>query len=109
MATLFPVFGGAVAIAGADKLAGNKGYDAMFRHLGWTDEQMRAAALAETAGGVLMVPRSTRRIGGAIVAAVSAVVLISELSEGNTKLAASRGVVLFGALAALLSPGRRAA
>ena len=106
MATLFPVLGSAVAIAGADKLSGNKGYAKMFEHLGWSDEQVRAAALAETAGGILMVPRSTRRIGGAIVAAVSAMVLISELSQGDTKLASSRAVVLLSGLAAVLTPGR---
>ena len=106
MATLFPVLGSAVALAGADKLAGNKGYTGMFRHLGWTGEQMRAAALAETTGGILMVPRSTRRLGGALVAGVSMIVLLSELSEGNTKLAASRSLVLLSGIAALLMPGR---
>ena len=106
MATLFPVLGSAIAVAGADKLSGNKGYAGMFRHLGWSDEQMRAAALAETAGGMLMVPRSTRRIGGAIVTAVSVAVLISELGHGDIKLASSRGLVLFAALAAVLTPGR---
>ena len=105
MATLFPVLGSAVAIAGADKLAGNKGYASLFRHLGWSEEQTRAVALAETAGGILMVPRSTRRIGGALVAAVSTMVLISELSHGDTKLASSRAAVLFTALAAVLTPG----
>ena len=105
MALLFPVLGSAVAIAGADKLAGNKGYVGMFQHLGWTGEQMRAAAIAETAGGVLMVPRSTRRLGGALVAAVSAAVLLSELSDGETKLAASRALVLLGGLAAMFAPG----
>ena len=106
MATLFPVLGSAIAIAGADKLSGNKAYAGMFRHLGWSDEQMRAAAIAETAGGMLMVPRSTRRIGGAIVAAVSAMVLVSELGHGDTKLASSRGLVLLSALAAVLTPGQ---
>ena len=67
---------------------------------------MRAVALAETAGGMLMVPRSTRRMGGVLVAAVSAMVLISELGHGDTKLASSRGLVLLGALAAVLTPGR---
>ena len=107
MATVYPLVGSAIALAGADKLAGNRGYAGMFRHLGWTSKQMRAAAIAETVGGVLMVPRSTRRIGGALVAAVSAAVLVSELAAGDTKLASSRGLVLAGALAAFLAPGAK--
>ena len=107
MASLFPVLGTAVAVAGADKLVGNRGYAGMFRHLGWSDEQMRAAAIAETVGGALMVPRSTRRLGGALVAAVSAIVLLSELERGDTKLAASRGLVLLSGLSAMIMPGHR--
>ena len=44
MATLYPVAGAAIAVAGADKLVGNRGYASMFRHLGWSDDAMRAAA-----------------------------------------------------------------
>ena len=105
MANLLPFAGGAIALAGADKLVGDRGYNGMFRHLGWSRNQMEAAAIAEVAGGLLMVPRSTRRIGGAIVAAVSAAIIISELSEGDMKLAAPRGLVLLSALAAVLTPG----
>ena len=105
MASLFPVLGTAVAVAGADKLVGNRGYAGMFRHLGWSDEGVRAAAIAETVGGALMIPRATRRIGGAIVAAVSAAVLLSELEEGDAKLAGPRSLVLLSGLAALIAPG----
>ena len=105
MANLLPFAGGAIALAGADKLVGNRGYKGMFRHLGWSENQMEAAAVAEVAGGLLMVPRSTRRIGGAIVAAVSAVIIISEVSEGDMKLAGPRGLVLLSALAAMMTPG----
>ena len=106
MADLYPIAGGAIALAGADKLVGNRGYAGLFRHLGWSHEEMRAAAITETVGGLLMVPRSTRRIGGAMVAAVSALVLLSELREGDTKLAASRSLVLLSALGALVAPGK---
>lgn len=106
MTNLIPLAGGAIALAGADKLAGNRAYVGMFRHLGWSDRQMQAAAVAETAGGLLMVPRSTRRMGGALVAAVSAAVLLSEIAEGETKLAGPRGLVLLAGLSALLAPGR---
>ncbi len=107
MATLYPVAGAAIAVAGADKLVGNRGYASMFRHLGWSDDAMRAAAAAEVIGGALMVPRATRRLGGLIVAAVSAAVLLSEINEGDGKLAASRGAVLLAGLGAAFAPGEK--
>ena len=105
MASLYPVAGAAIAVAGADKLVGDRGYAGMFRHLGWSNDAMRAAATAEVIGGALMVPRSTRRFGGIIVAAGSAAVLLSEINEGDGKLAASRAAVMFAGLAAAFAPG----
>ena len=105
--TLYPLAGAAIAIAGGDKLVGNRDYAALFRHLDWSEQEMQAAATAELAGGLLMMPRSTRRIGGAIVAVVSALVLSSELSRGDNKMAASRAAVLGTGLLALFAPGRR--
>ena len=102
----FPMFGAAVAYAGGDKLAGARGYERMFRHLGWSQGDMQAVAAAELAGGLLMVPRATRHLGGALVAAASASVLVSELRHDDGKLAASRGLVLLFALAAWLAPRR---
>lgn len=105
MSILFQSSGAAIALAGADKLYGNRGYRGMFRHLGWTEDQMRSAAAAECVGGLMMVPRATRRLGGALVAAVSAAVLASELRNEDTRLAAYRGAVLLAGLGALLAPG----
>ncbi len=105
MMNLFPLAGTAVAVAGADKLVGNRGYRGLFRTLGWSQGKMQAAATAELAGGLLMVPRATRRIGGAVVAAASALVLVSELRHGDRGLAASRGLVLLAGLVALAAPG----
>jgi hypothetical protein len=98
---LIPLTGGAIAVAGVDKLTGARGYRRMFAHLGWSESQMQAAAVAETVGGLLMVPPATRRLGGALVAGVSSLVLLSELSEGEVKLAAPRSLVLLAGLAAL--------
>ena len=103
MTILYPVAGAAVALAGVDKLAGNRGYAGMFEDLGWSEDQMQAAATAEVIGGALMVPRATRRLGGAIVAAVSLVVLAAELRRGDAKLAAPRALVLGAGLAALFA------
>ncbi len=66
---------------------------------------MRLLALVEVAGGVLMAPRLTRRLGGALVAAASAMVLGSELRDGETKLAGPRALVLLAGLSALVAPG----
>lgn len=88
MADLYPVAGAAIALAGADKLVGDRGYAGMFRDLGWSRSEMEAAAAGEVVGGLMMVPRATRRLGGALVAAVSGAVLYSELNDGNAKLAA---------------------
>jgi hypothetical protein len=101
MSLLYPAVGVAVAVAGGDKLSGDRSYAGMFRHLGWSRGDMRAAASAELAGGLLMTMRPTRRLGGALVAAASACVLYSELRHGDSKLAVSRGLVLLAALSAL--------
>ncbi len=108
MSYLFPALGAAVALAGGDKLSGMRAYEGMFRHLGWSHDDMQAAAVAEVAGGLMMMPRSTRRIGGMLVAATSATVLVSEIRHGDTKLALPRGLILLIALAAALG-GRASA
>ncbi len=101
MPSIFPAIGAAVAIAGADKLAGSRGYNTLFRHLGWSYGDMRAAAHAELFGGLLMATRPTRRLGAALVATASACVLYSELRHGDRKLATSRAGILLAALIAL--------
>lgn len=103
---LMTLLGGAIALAGSDKLAGNRDYSRMFRHLGWSDDLMKVSAIAETAGGVLMIPATTRRIGGALVTAVSSAIIISEIRNGDTKLAIPRGLVLVVGLFAMLAPRR---
>ena len=101
MSMLFPTLGAAVAVAGADKLAGDRSYASLFHHLGWSRGDMKLAAGAELAGGLMMTVRPTRRLGGALVAAASACVLYSELRHGDSKLATSRAMVLLAALSAL--------
>ena len=98
------VIGAGVAIAGADKLLGDRAYEGMFRNLGWSQDQMRQVAAAEVLGGVLMILRPTRRLGAAIVLAASARVLAAELCVRDTKLAASRGGVLLAALGVIVAP-----
>ena len=104
MSVVVPLAGAAVALAGGDKLAGIGGYDKLPKQIGWSRGAMRFAAAVETAGGVLMVLRSTRRLGGAVVAGVSALLLASEVQAGATELAVPRGLVLLAGLLALFSP-----
>lgn len=109
MSLFYPIVGAAVTVAGSDKLIGNKAYDRMFREIGWSDFDMRAAAAAEVAGGVLMLAPRTRRLGGFILAVASGAVLASELKANEPQLAARRAAVLLAALAAMIAPGRRRA
>jgi len=99
----FPALGAAFAVAGADKIIGDRGYARMFRHLGWSRGGMRAVAAAELAGGALLAAGSTRRLGGAILAATSATVLASEMRHGDGQLALPRATLLVAALTAVLT------
>jgi uncharacterized membrane protein YphA (DoxX/SURF4 family) len=103
---MYKLLGAAFAVAGADKLSGDEGYEEMFEDLGWSREAMGAAAMAEVAGGVLLALRSTRRIGALMLAGTSAALLASELREGRGKLAGPRGFLLAAALLALIAPDR---
>jgi hypothetical protein len=102
MSFLFPAFGTAVALAGSDKLVGMRAYNGMFRRLGWSRDDMRAVATAEIAGGLLMMSRLTRPLGGSLVAATSAAVLASEIRRGDTDLAVPRGLIMLLALGAAI-------
>ena len=105
MSILYPALGVAIAVAGGDKLAGEASYERMFRNLGWSQSEMQTLAAVEVLGGLLMAPRFTRRLGGAMVAAASAAVLNSELRKDDGKLAGARALVLVAGLSALLFPG----
>ena len=105
MSIIYPALGAAIAVAGGDKLSGDGSYRRMFRGLGWSQSDMRLVALVEVVGGALMIPRVTRRLGGAVVAAASATVLNSELRDGETQLAGPRALVLLAGLSAMLAPG----
>jgi hypothetical protein len=107
MSLFFPFIGAAIAVAGGDKLAGNKAYGNMFREIGWSKFDMRAAAAAEVAGGMMLLAPATRRIGGIVLAAASAAVLAGEVKANAPKLAAPRAALLLTALAAIVAPGRR--
>ena len=99
--TFVPLLGLGMAVAGFDKLAGNQSYRKLFEGWGWSRQQMNNVATAELVGGLLMMPRQTRKLGGGILAVASGVVLASEL-QYREQLAAPRMGVLMVALTALL-------
>ncbi len=103
---IYPLLGAAFAVAGVDKLSGDRGYEDMFRQLGWSQEEMRAAAMAEVAGGAMLACGWTRRLGAAVLAVTSGAVLASEMRRGEGKLAGPRGVLLGLSLLALVAPRR---
>ncbi len=99
---LVPLVGIGMAVAGADKLAGNPGYVRLYRHWGWTPQQRQMAGAAEMAGGAMMACRGTRRLGGAVMAGASATQLTAELAHGDGGLGLARAGVLGVALIAML-------
>jgi uncharacterized membrane protein YphA (DoxX/SURF4 family) len=99
---LAPLVGVGMAVAGWEKLADERGYRRLFRHFGWSHADLWRVGVAELAGGALMVPPATRRIGGAIMAAASVPQLAAEIRHRDHGLTAARVCVLAVALAAVL-------
>lgn len=97
-----PLVGLGMAVAGWGKLDDNRGYLRMYRRWGWSHADMWRAGVAELAGGALMAPPVTRRVGGAILAAASLPQLAAEIRHGDRGLVAARSCILAVALAAVL-------
>ena len=104
--TLSTLVGAAFAVAGADKMIGQRGYAEAFRHLGWSERAMRLAGTAEAIGGVLAAIPATRAAGSVLLVGASAAVLHSEIRRGNWRLAVPRLGMLCAALTPLLSRRR---
>ena len=99
---LYPALGLAFAVAGADKLMGDAGYDRMFRRFGWPRGAQRLEASAEVLGGLLIAAPPTRRLGGIVLAGASGAVLASEVKGGTAALAVPRLLLLAAALTAVM-------
>src|SRR6185312_2692228 len=100
----FPLLGLGFAVAGADKLLGQKGYRRLFRAWGWSVESMRLIGAAEFAGGVLVASPIARRLGGLLLTAASTAVLTAELERREDDRAVPRLALLFAAAVASLPP-----
>ena len=99
----FPLLGLGFAVAGADKILGVRGYEALFERWGWSQGVMRLVGLGEFAGGVLVASRRHRWHGGMLLTATSGAVLTKELSRGDTDLATPRLALLLASMAALFA------
>lgn len=98
--------GASFAVAGADKMIGQRGYVEAFHHLGWSERAMRLAGTAEAIGGVLAAIPATRAAGSVLLVGASAAVLQSEIRRGDWRLAVPRLGMLCAALTPLLSRRR---
>jgi len=101
-----PLVGLGMAVAGADKLAGDRAYLRLFKSWGWSRQEMRASGAVELAGGLLMANPGTRRLGGAIMVGSSAALLAAELRHRDDAMAVARIGVLATALIAFLGSSR---
>ncbi|HEY5300755.1 MAG TPA: hypothetical protein VIJ55_08775 [Acetobacteraceae bacterium] len=99
----FPLLGLGFAVAGADKILGGHGYEAMFERWGWSPEVMRVVGWTEFAGGALVATRSQRRRGGMLLTAVSTAVLTKELNREDLDMATPRLALLLASVAALFA------
>lgn len=100
----YPILGLGMAVAGADKLMRNPGYERMFRRFGWTRGQQQASAALEVLGGLLLASPRTRRLGGVILAGESTAVLAAEIKAEKAELAVPRVLVLTSVLKAIVRP-----
>ena len=100
----YPVLGLAFAVAGADKLMRNEGYEKLFRAFGWTRGQQQATAAVEVLGGLLLASPNTRRLGGLLLAGESATVLAAEIRTRKAELAVPRVLLLTSVLKAIVRP-----
>lgn len=99
----FALLGLGFAVAGADKILGARGYEALFERWGWSREVMRVVGWTEFAGGVLVATRSQRRRGGMLLTAVSTAVLTKELNRQDLDMATPRLALLLASAAALFA------
>ena len=102
MRLLYTLLGLGFAAAGAGKLADQHGYRQLFRRWGWSTREMQLVGLAEIAGGFLVAQPSTRKLGGALLAATSGTVLNAEMRHSDGDLGTARAALLIAALTALL-------
>ncbi len=90
--------GGAFSLMGLLKLAGAPWERRWFRAWGLGDEARRGFGAVETAGALLLVPPSTRRLGALTLAASSVRTVDLEADQGQQALAVIRFSLLVLAL-----------
>jgi hypothetical protein len=104
MSIAYFALGASTMIAGGGKLVASPSYRRLVADLNWSDDELVRLGAAEVLGGLLILFKPSRRLGGAIVLAASAYALAAEIKAGAAVLATSRAGVLLGALSALTVP-----
>ena len=102
----YSILGVGFGVAGYDKAFGTA-YKRLFRHWGFSRQDMKLVGVGELAGGALMVLPSTRKLGAAVLTGTSAVVLKAETEHNDGKLALARVTLMVLAASALLGRSRR--
>ena len=97
---------GGFAAMGAMKLAGAEWEVELFRNWGQSDDTRKAVGVVEALSAVLLLNRSTRRLGAASMALVSVPTLMKEIDSGRDGLAALRFALLGMAVSSATDPVR---
>jgi len=98
----FPLLGLGFAIAGADKILGARGYEAMFER--WAGARRSCAWWASpNSWEGSWYRRGQRRRGGLLLTVTSTAVLTKELNQQDTDLATPRLALLLASVTALFA------
>ena len=87
----------AFASAGVAKLVAIEQEAELFRSWGWSKQDMQIIGASELLGAVLLVTRSTQRLGALLLSSTSICVLQEELRHGDTLLVTPRTGLLLAA------------
>ena len=92
----------AFATAGIAKLAAIEPEAKLFRSWGWSKSDMQIMGASELLGAMLLVTRSTQRLGALLLSASSVCVLQEEIRYGNDALVTPRSGLLLAALSGFI-------
>ena len=88
----------AFATAGIAKLTAAEPEAKLFRSWGWSRKDMQIIGTSELLGAVMLVTRSTQRLGALLLSSSSVCILTAELRHGDDLLVTPRAGMLLAAL-----------
>ena len=95
----------AFATAGIAKLTAIEPEAALFRSWGWSVRDMQIIGASELFGAMVLVTRSTQRLGALLLSSTSVCVLQEELRHGDTLLVGPRTGLLLAATTGFIKRG----